>query len=110
MLDLTSEIPLSLAAAARLVPAARNGKKTHLSTLLRWILQGVRLPSGEVVRLEAIRLGSRWMTSKAALQRFAERQTPKVGVVPTPTSGLRSPACRQRDSERAAADLEGMGF
>lgn len=57
------------------LPPGRRGRHVSLSCALRWTLNGVRLPSGEIVRLEAIRLGGRWLTSIEALQRFAERQT-----------------------------------
>jgi hypothetical protein len=108
VLDLATESTLSLAAAARLVPPARGGKRTHLSTLLRWIVRGAKAPDGSPVRLEAIRLGGRWLTSREALQRFVERLTPDldtVATVPTP----RTPGRRQRASERAAQQLEKMG-
>jgi hypothetical protein len=107
MVDLSSETLLTLAQAARLVPPGRNGRKTYLSTIHRWILKGVRLPSGEVVRLEAIRLSSRWLTSREALQRFAERQTPRLdGDLSSP----RTPLARHRASERAARRLERIGI
>src|SRR5207253_5918892 len=76
MLDLTHEQPIPLAIAAALVPPARNGKRTHFQTLYRWVIHGATGPSGTRIRLEAIRLGGRWMTSREALQRFAERLTP----------------------------------
>ena len=104
MFDLTTETPLPLAAAAKLVPPGRNGKRTHLSTLLRWILKGAKSPSGEIVRLEAARLGSRWVTSREALQRFAEALTPSLSE--TPAASLpRAPTARRRASERAEAEL-----
>jgi hypothetical protein len=109
MLDITQEAPLPLAAAARLVPAGRGGKKTHLSTLVRWITQGVRLPDGKVVRLEAVRLGSRWVTSREALQRFAEALTPQLDGQAS-EAATRAPSARQRASERAAAELEKVGI
>jgi hypothetical protein len=108
MLDLTNETPLPLAVAARLVPPARGGKRTHLSTILRWILEGTRGPSGETVRLEAVRLGSRWMTSREALQRFADRLTPRLDGDPAPAP--RTSGRRQRASERAAAELTALGI
>jgi hypothetical protein len=77
MLDLTAEQPISLEAAARLIPPARNGKRCHLSTLLRWITDGAKAPGGARVRLEAVRLGGRWVTSRGAIQRFAEKLTPR---------------------------------
>jgi hypothetical protein len=79
-----------------------------LSTLLRWIGKGARAHSGEVVRLEAIRLGSRWHTSQEALQRFAAALTPQ----PTDqaSSRLRTLGERRRATERAAARLESLGL
>jgi hypothetical protein len=70
MIDLRTENLISLVQAARLIPPGRNGKATHISTLMRWINPGAR-----GVRLEAVRLGGRWLTSAAALQRFADRLT-----------------------------------
>jgi hypothetical protein len=108
MSALTTEALLPLTRAAALVPPARSGRKTHLSTLLRWILQGSRGPDGAVVRLEAVRLGGRWVTSREALQRFAERLTPRLDADPAPVP--RSPARRQRESERAARELGQLGI
>ena len=107
MLDITTETPIPLSVAARLVPPARRGKRTHLSTLLRWILSGATAPDGTRVRLEALRIGSRWMTSVQALQRFAQALTPCIGdESPAPA---RSQVARSRASERAATELKRMG-
>jgi len=108
MLDTTTEKPIPLAEACKLIPPARQGKRTHLSTLLRWIMRGARSSAGEIVRLEAIRFGGRWMTSKEALQRFAERLTPRTDS-PAP-SAPRTPTARQRASDRAAKQLESLGI
>jgi hypothetical protein len=108
MLDTTVEKPIPLSAATALVPAARNGKRTHLSTLLRWILTGARAPSGELVRLEAVRLGGRWMTSREALQRFAERLTPQL---PAPSQPMPSTAGqRRRAADAAERELDRLGL
>src|SRR5262245_37394674 len=109
MLDLTTETPISLAAAARLVPPARSGKQTHLSTLLRWILKGAKAPDGTLVKLEAVRLGGRWMTSRDAMQRFAERLTPRSAPDAAEVAAPRPPGKRQRESDRAARELERAG-
>ncbi len=109
MLDLTTETPLSLEAAARLVPPARGGKRCHLSTILRWIIDGSRAPDGSRVRLEAVRLGGKWVTSAAALQRFAERLTPRPADTPE-APARRTPGQRRRAAERAGAELQRMGI
>jgi hypothetical protein len=108
VIDLTLETTISLAAAGRLVPPARRGRRTHLSTLLRWVSRGTRAPSGQRVRLEAVRLGNRWVTSREALQRFAAALTPQFAD--TPPTDPRTPGQRRRASERVAARLEAAGI
>jgi hypothetical protein len=109
MLDTTAEKPIPLNTAAGLIPPARNGKKTHLSTLLRWITRGAKSPSGERVRLEAVRLGGRWMTSKEALQRFAERLTPRLDTATEPATP-RTLSQRQRAAARTERELDQIGI
>jgi hypothetical protein len=46
MINLTAETPISLKTACDLVPPAHGGERTHLQTLLNWILRGARGPSG----------------------------------------------------------------
>jgi len=108
MIDLARESPIPLAAACRLIPPARRGKKTHISTMLRWITRGAKAPSGELVRLEAIRLGNRWHTSHLALQRFAVALTPRP--VESCSSEPRTLRQRQRATERAALELTSEGI
>ena|SRR5262245_53038110 len=108
MLDVASESTISLTQAARLLPPGRRGRPVSLSCVLRWVLTGATGPSGERVRLEAVRLGGRWVTSREALQRFAERLTPRLdGDLAT---APRTPAKRQRASERAARELDSVGI
>jgi hypothetical protein len=109
MIDTTTEKLIPLNAAAGLVPPARRGKRTHLSTLLRWILKGAKGPAGEVVYLEGIRIGHRWMTSREALQRFAERLTPRPTSA-VPVSPPRTPGQRRRAAEAAERELDRIGI
>src|ERR1051326_8754025 len=104
MIDLTQEKPVPLDEAAKLFPPARGGQRCHLSTVLRWILKGSRGPNGERVRLEATRLGGRWMTSREAIQRFAERLTPDLEASGE-TATTRTPTKRRRSSEAARRRL-----
>jgi hypothetical protein len=109
MLDVASESIISLTQAARLLPPpGRRGRPVSLSCVLRWVLTGATGPSGARVRLEAVRLGGRWVTSRQALQRFAERLTPRLDREPAPAP--QSPAQRLRDSERAARELAKVGI
>jgi hypothetical protein len=54
---------LGLAAAARIAGVSAE-------TAWRWLSHGVRRPDGQRVRLEAARVGCRWRTSRAAVERF----------------------------------------
>lgn len=108
MIDPMTDDLLSLGQVARLIPPMR-GRKTHVSTIGRWIVDGTRTPGGEVVRLEAVRLGGRWLTTREALARYMDALTGMMagtgGDVPPP----RSPARRRRASERAAQELARQG-
>lgn len=105
MIDLSEKL-LSLADAAKFLPAGRRGRPVSISCLLRWIVVGVRTPSGKV-RLEAIRVGSRWLTSSEALERFADRLTPRFDDAP---ARPRTTAKRRRASERAERELAQNGI
>jgi hypothetical protein len=106
MIDLSSETIISLRQGARDLPPARRDRPVTISCLLRWILDGVETPTGRV-HLEAIRLGGRWLTSREALQRFAERLTPERKDAPVTH---RSTAARDKASARAEAELQRRGF
>lgn len=67
-IDLQTEKLLDLKQVPSHIPPHRAGKKVHPSTILRWVLDGVRAPQGARVRLEASRCGGRWVTSIEALQ------------------------------------------
>src|SRR5947207_12292849 len=96
MFDLESEDPIPLKAVAR-----RFG--THYSTVLRWHLKGTKAPNGDLVRLEARRVGRAWWSSWAAVERFSDRLTPDVDrqlkVIP------RTPPRTERDNARAKEAL-----
>ena len=108
MIDLTCESVTSLSQAADLLPPGRGGARPTLSCILRWILKGARSPSGELVHLEALRIGGRWVTSREALQRFAESLTPPLDG--NSAQIHRSPTARRRASEKAAKELERLGI
>lgn len=108
MIDLTTETAIPLTQAAKLIPPGRSGRKTHLSTLLRWVEAGAAGPGGSRVRLEALRLGGRWVTSREAIQRFAEALTPALTAPsPSPSRTLKQ---RETDNVRAARELEAAGI
>jgi hypothetical protein len=111
MLDLTTETPMSLKDVAKLRPLGRGNRPTHFSTVLRWILSGVKTPHG-IVRLEGTRLGSKWLTTREAVCRFTDALTRAYfdprGADGPPTP--RPPAARRRASEKAGRLLENLGI
>ena len=108
MFDITSEQPIRLEEAARLIGTGRGGRPVHISTVLRWILNGQPRPDGKHVRLEAVRIGGSWRTSREALQRYAESLTPRLDSEPIPT--MPAPSKRRREAERTERELERLGL
>jgi hypothetical protein len=99
MADVLSERRMGLAEAARTLPPLRSGRPVAPATLTRWILNGVTMPDGSRLRLEAIRCGQTWLTSYEALERFLRRQTAAAlgeDTLPTPGHG---PATERRLDE-----------
>src|SRR5262245_48065203 len=103
--DPTTEQLYSLSVAITWAPPARRGRRQHISTWVRWILRGVRLPDGTLLRLPAVRIGSRWMVSREAWGRWIAAQTPPLDDAPAPSS-TPTPTRRRAAAERAAAELE----
>src|SRR4051812_37319436 len=103
---LLQEQLVSLAQAGRRFPRSRHGKSAHLtpSALWRWVVHGVAVSGGHRVRLEAVFVAGRWLTSLEALERFAASQQRPI---PGADSGcsvpplLPSPAARRRAAEEA---------
>jgi hypothetical protein len=91
---------ISLAQAAALIPPARAGRPVSPSCVFRWIRDGVKTPSGERVHLEAARLGGRLITSRAALERFMDAQSPGARH-----RTVRTPSRRRRESAHAGVAL-----
>jgi hypothetical protein len=110
MIDTTAETLLTLRQAADALPRCRKGRKVHVRTLHRWATSESR-----GVVLETIMIGRTRCTSREALQRYFERLTQARaagagGAIPPEPVGRRSPARRQRDSEKAAEELERLGL
>jgi hypothetical protein len=102
---------LSLSGAGRLFPAHRGDGTTDPSTIFRWVTKGARSAAHQVVKLEAVRVGGRWLTSRGAVARFISALTTAADPMqtmlrPVPT---RSSAARQKACERAGAKLDQMG-
>ena len=106
--NLVSESLITLNQAARLLPPSRRGAPVSFSCVFRWVTAGLRGPDGRHVRLEAARVGGRWLTSREALQRFADALTPQMGGESAPAP--RTPGQRRRAHERATRQLEQVGI
>jgi hypothetical protein len=98
---------ISLTRVAAILPRGRGGARPNPATIWRWVVQGIKLPGGGRLYLEAVRMSGRWVTSKKALARFLDAQTPALGegTLPAP----RSPAARRAESERAEKELRKSG-
>ncbi|WP_439628793.1 DUF1580 domain-containing protein [Gemmata sp.] len=105
---LNGEALIGLTAAGKLFPGYRGESPLNPSTLFRWITSGARATSGVRVKLEAVRLGNRWVTSVEAINRFASSLTtaslPADDVAPP-----RSPASRRRGAVAAGVELDALG-
>lgn len=94
---------LTFSEAAKALPKI-NGRKPHASTLWRWARKGLF-----GIRLETRRVGSRFCTSRQALERFAaalaevEVQPRKISVRPTV---LKPKDRTDKQRARAIADAE----
>jgi hypothetical protein len=69
-----TETVRTTAQASRLIRSDAGKGHVHPATLIRWIVNGIQVGDHRV-RLEAVRVGSRWLTSEEALQRFADQIT-----------------------------------
>jgi hypothetical protein len=70
MIDVEQEQLVSFSALAKSLPRRRRDRPVHVSTIHRWRRPGLR-----GVRLEAIRVGGAWHTTREAFARFCERLT-----------------------------------
>jgi hypothetical protein len=100
---------ISLYQAARQLPPSRRDRPVTFSCVLRWITKGAKGPNGQLVRLEGIRLGGRWLTSREALIRFSEALTPRLdGAAKSPTP--RTARQRSVGHQRAERNLDQLGM
>jgi hypothetical protein len=89
---LLSEGLIRLSTVARLLPENRGGRGPHPSTISRWINFGVKTRSGRTVRLEAVKVGQSWQTSRQAVERFLEALSAEPGAVAEPACSGHTPA------------------
>jgi hypothetical protein len=94
---------LSLQEASAILPK-RNGKRVHVATIKRWIINGI---GG--VRLSAHRLGQIWYVTPDAITKFVADRSPGQ-VVFAPNKAARVAAAKKRlkgilDEGTEASDL-----
>jgi hypothetical protein len=92
----------------RLEAVARLAR-VNFSTVYRWVVKGLPAPGGEGrIRLQALRIGRRWWTSRPAFSRFCAATTPPLDgdAVEPPRTATQ----RRRASERAAKRLAQLGI
>ncbi len=79
---------LNLATVAKQLPGNSESGHVNPSTAWRWAKTGCRLPDGRRVFLEVVKIGSRWLTSKQAVDRFIVALTDanQTDPIPTPRS------------------------
>lgn len=97
MLNETIDLrPLTLAESSTVFPR-RNGKKTPLLTIKRWIINGYR-----GIRLEGKKVGNQWYTTAAAIKKFELDCTAQVigPTVQTVTLGAQADAAAAREELR----------
>ena len=97
---------LSLSQAARVFPSYRRGRPRTVSCLVRWINAGVMV-NGQRIRLEAARIAGSWITSRAAIARFVEAQTPQPEEQ---TLSMRSAGMKEKATSAAGVRCEAAGF
>jgi hypothetical protein len=103
MIDVAAENVISLAEAARLLPARRAGKRAHVSCIYRWTVAGCR-----GIKLESIQVGGTRCTSRAALQAFCNALTTAAqGEIPAPPPRAKE---RRRAIEAATQRLARAGI
>ena len=83
----------------------------HVSTVVRWVLRGVKDRSGQVVRLRASRVGARWFLAPEDVPRFIDAPTGDISDDATsgPAPRPRSATAREKAAAAAEKKLISMG-
>ena len=106
MIDPTIE-PLKTLRSATAHPAlARDGRKPHINSLIRWIQHGARAAGGRRVRLESFRTPAGLCTTDAAIERFLAALNAHGGDARPHVTTV----TRQRSVETAERELAAAGI
>lgn len=96
---------LSCSQAAKTIPGTTTEHPSG-PTVFRWCVDGARASDGKRVRLEHVRVGSRILTSRAAVSRFLSRLTNGAAA----PINVRTPKQRQQAAEKAGRELAAEGW
>jgi hypothetical protein len=106
---LNGEKLIGLAEVVKSLPGYRDNEEVHPSTVSRWITQGAKGKDGQKVKLEAARVGNRWLTSHEALARFSIALSGTTETTTSSVPQIANSAKLSRASKKAAEQLEKMG-
>ncbi len=71
---LMDEPRVLLSDLAKSIPSNRSATHVTTQALWRWSQKGVKTKDGRVVKLEVLRIGNRYYSSREALNRFIANQ------------------------------------
>lgn len=108
--NLLTERLIGLAEAARLFPAYRQGRPVSPVTPWRWATKGVRRSDGATVRLEAVRVGGRWLTTVEAVERFIQNQTPILATITPPPRQVKPAPAPDPQRGKVRGELAELGI
>ncbi len=97
---------LTLREAAARLKGSHPGKRVHTATITRWIIRGVKTPTGERIMLRAVRMPACWLTSERWIAEFAEAltharlATPKDRQLSVSAESRRAHACAERELDK----------
>jgi len=106
-MDIFTGSTLTIHQACQVLPRGRNNSRPHFATVLSWIKRGRKAPDGTLVKLKALYISSKWVTTREDLVRFFERLTPSAEQTPLPIS---SPSARNKAAEQAAKEVDEKGI
>jgi hypothetical protein len=98
---------LGLAEVGAMFPGARGNVAINPATVYRWTVKGSKARNGERILLQSVRVGSRIVTTTAAVERFVSALS---SADPNTKVDFRSPTRRWKASEKAAAELRQLGL
>ena len=103
---LTEEGLVNPAAIGRKLGSPRGGRAVHPSCVTRWCQAGIPTAGGGHIRLEAIKVGTRWASSwPAVLQFLTAQQQPFADLAPP----VRTPSARSKAAAAAEMVLVELG-